>query len=171
MTSTSLTLANDQTNAVTAEARQKLATLWTFAQSLPEDQAQSVSQELVAVYKDIQALQTITQDQAQTLQDAASVFTGIIGELRTQRNDALDDLQSVRRTASAQARTDLARDLAMELDCSVIDAQRLIDALVGRSDVAVSGYTMMDLRDTLRRMLDEITEELVCSGTLTETHL
>lgn len=160
-----MTADSNPTLTTADHSRQILSTLWTFAQTLPHAQAQTMSRQLVAVYDDIQALRHLAQEQADTLADATTVFNAMINELRTQRDHALDDLQSVRRTASQQAHTDLARDLALELDdVSAADAALLIDALLGRSNIAVSGYTMMDLRDTLRRLLEELTEERACSA-------
>ena len=144
-------------------ARLALESLWNDAQNLPDEESRVlVSQAIVTCFDQAKSMQQIASLQAALFKDAAEVFKGVIDELRSQRDLALNDLDSSIRNSINTAMNAVATDLAIELDIPQADAFRALEALTGNSGNGDIGYIdeglKMDARDALRRLADEIFE-------------
>ena len=142
-------------------AREALSQLWDQAQELPEEQKVLVSQAIITCYEQTKAMQQTSTQQSQLFRDAADVLTGIIEQLRCQRDLALNDLDRARLQSNDHLRQQFVYALALELNIPQPNAERVFAALIGeKSDVYISDYTMMDVRDALRQVNLEIEEDL-----------
>ena len=144
-------------------ARLALESLWNDAQNLPDEESRVlVSQAIVTCSDQAKSMQQIASLQAALFKDAAEVFSGVIDELRSQRDLALNDLDSTIRNSINTALNTVATDLAMAMDIPQADAYRALEALTGNSGDGDIGYIdeglKMDARDALRRLADEIFE-------------
>lgn len=143
-------------------ARLALESLWNDAQNLPDEESRVlVSQAIVTCFDQAKSMQQIASLQAAMFKDAAEVFSGVINELRSQRDLSLQDLDSSIRNSINTALDTVASDLSMELDMPVTDVRRALEVLTGNGNGDIGNVDeglKMDARDALRRLSDEIFE-------------
>lgn len=121
--------------------------VWALVQSLPEKQRIEAQDAIIRAYEhatdNIQALLTLTD------------------EIRTQRDHAINEIAFIQQHRGHISHDDVARDMSMEIDdISYDDARHIVDALCGMSDVSISSWDMMDVREAIRILADSINESL-----------
>lgn len=133
-TETSITTISDQFSAV-----------WALIQPLPQEQRIQAQDAIIRAYEhatdNIQALLTLTD------------------EISAQRDNAIKEIAYIQKHRGHISYDDVARDMSLEIDdLTYEDARHIVDVLTGQSDANISSWDIMDVREALRRMVDNIKE-------------
>ncbi len=123
----------------------KFSVVWALVQPLPEEQRIQAQDAIIRAYEqatdNIQALLTLTD------------------EISAQRDNAIKEIAYIRQHRGHISYDDVARDMSMEIDdLTYDDARNIVDVLTGQSDANISSWDIMDVREALRRMADNIKE-------------
>lgn len=133
---------------IIATTQTDLNEVWTLIQTLPDEQRIAAQNALMTAYHNVV--------------DNVAAMKAVTEELTDQRDKAIHEISFIHTNRGHISYDDVARDMAMEIDdLTYEEARMIVDVLCGQSDYATTSWDVMDLRESLRALRDDLNENIL----------
>lgn len=130
---------------IIAATQTDLNKVWALIQVMPDEQRIEAQNALLNAYHNVV--------------NNVAAMKAMAVEIAEQRDKAIHELSFISKNRGHISYDDVARDMSMEIDdLTYEEARMIVDVLCGQSDYATTSWDVMDLREALRALRDDLNE-------------